>query len=224
MKNVFFIFLVLCSGVFYGGSHSPRQELQRQYLDVSRTPSDINEHMPVLSALAKDCSSAVEIGVRNVVSTWAILWGLANSSSSQRAYLGIDLVSPPKNNLYLARQLAGKNQVAFEFLVANDMDIEIPRTDLLFIDSLHTYCHLMSELERFSPNVHKYIALHDTSEPWGNTDDWEYKGDYSEYPAHFDRTKRGLWAAVVDFLQNHPEWMLKERRLNNHGFTVLQRR
>jgi cephalosporin hydroxylase len=103
------------------------------------------------------------------------------------------------------------------------MTIEIPSTDLLFIDSLHTYCHLTYELEKFSPHVRKYIAMHDTSEPWGTVDDTEYGGDYSEYPAAFDREKRGLWAAVEDFLSRHPEWRLLERRLNNHGFTVLER-
>jgi len=93
---------------------------------------------------------------------------------------------------------------------------------LLFIDSLHTYCHLTYELEKFSPKVSKYIAMHDTS--WDPTiDDPAYYGDYSEYPPEYDRTKRGLWPAVVDFLKRHPEWTLHERRLNNYGFTILKR-
>ena len=31
---------------------------------------------------------------------------------------------------------------------------------------MHTYCHLSYELDTFSPKVRKYIAMHDTSEPW----------------------------------------------------------
>lgn len=65
--------------------------------------------------------------------------------------------------------------------------------------------------------------MHDTSAPWGDRDDTEYHGDYSEYPASFDRNKRGLWPAVEDFLANHKEWKLLERRFNNHGLTILER-
>lgn len=220
MRKIFLL-LALLPALFYG---SPRSELEKHYIQAYRTRSDINEHIIPLNTLAKECSSVIEIGVRDIVSTWGLLRGLANSSEGNLAYLGIDLVMPPAHRLDLARRLAERNQIAFNFLIADDLHIEIPPTDMLFIDSLHTYCHLMSELERFSPQVRKYIAMHDTSDPWGEVDDWAYNGDYSEYPAHFDRTKRGLWAAVVDFLENHPEWMLKERRLNCHGLTVLKRR
>jgi len=66
--------------------------------------------------------------------------------------------------------------------------------------------------------------MHDTSDPWGTIDDFQqYSGDYSEYPPEIDRTKRGLWAAVEDFLVRHPEWKLRERRLNCHGLTTLER-
>jgi hypothetical protein len=65
--------------------------------------------------------------------------------------------------------------------------------------------------------------MHDTSEPFGDRDDNEYYGDYSEYPTHIDRSKRGLWPAVEDFLKKHPEWTVHERYYNNHGFTVLKR-
>jgi hypothetical protein len=104
------------------------------------------------------------------------------------------------------------------------MYVDIEPTELLFIDSLHTYAHLTYELEKFSPKATKYIAMHDTSAPWGDTDDDEYHGDYSEYPPEIDRTKRGLWPAVLDFLNKHPEWTLKERRENSHGLTILQRK
>jgi len=103
------------------------------------------------------------------------------------------------------------------------MTIEMEPVDMIFIDSLHTYCHLTYELETFSPKVAKFIAMHDTSEPWGDAEDDTYHGDYSEYPAWIDRTKKGLWPAVEDFLARHPEWKLKSRVFNRHGFTVLER-
>lgn len=66
-------------------------ELQKMYELRHNQPSDINEHLPVLRDLAKDCKSAVEIGLRDLVSTWAVLHGLsANADATSRIYVGID--------------------------------------------------------------------------------------------------------------------------------------
>lgn len=208
----------------YAAHASPIVQLNEQYKIHCQQPSDINEHIPTLRQLASDCSSIIEIGVRSMVSTWGILKGLSESSSTNRSYLGIDLYYPPMNTLSLAKELAESNGISFQFLAANDMTIEIEPVDLLFIDSLHTYCHLTYELEKFSRRINKYIAMHDTSAPWENRDDLSYRGDYSEYPSNIDRNKRGLWPAVLDFLERHPEWTLCARYENNHGFTILKRK
>ena len=198
--------------------------LEKQYTKHCQERSDIHEHLPVLRQLSSECSSVIEIGVRNVVSTWGILRGLADSPHHPKSYLGIDLNYPPEDKFRLARVLAEQNQISFKFWKGNDMDAEVEPVDMIFIDTLHTYCQLTVELEKFAPKAKKYITMHDTSAPWGDRDDTEYRGNYEEYPAYVDRTKRGLWPAVVDFLARHPEWQLKERRLNNHGFTTLERK
>lgn len=200
-----------------------KMELKRLYEHWCSHSSDIVEHVPVLHRLAKECSSVTEIGLRDMTSSWGIFQGLAENSAAKKSYVGIDIANPPAQTLDLAQRLVRAQGISFRFWQANDMEIMIDPTDLLFIDSLHTYCHLTYELEKFSPKVRKYIAMHDTSEPWGELDDNQYHGDFSEYPAHIDKTKRGLWAAVEDFLKMHPEWVLQERRLNNHGFTILKR-
>lgn len=198
-------------------------EMEKLYYSKYLEPSDINEHLPHLRRLASECSSVTEIGIRDVVSTWAVLLGLSESGAEERSYVGIDLNAPPLGALIAAHRLAEENGVSFKFVQGNDMKVDIEPTDLLFIDTVHTYCHLTYELEKFAPKVNQYIALHDTDEPWGFVDDACYYGDYSEYPVHIDRNKKGLWQAVVDFLKTHPEWTLYERHLNNHGFTVLKR-
>ncbi len=222
------MYLLVLGTIFSGLSAKTRDkaELRRLYEHHCRESSDIVDHIPVLRQLSQECSSVVEIGVRSMVSTWGIFQGLSESAASTRSYLGIDLVYPPTNTFNTAQRLAEANGISFQFWQINDMTINVAdmgSIDMLFIDSLHTYCHLTYELEKFCPIVRKYITLHDTSEPWGNGDDNTYFGDYSEYPAEYDRCKRGLWPAVVDFLARHPEWILQERRLNCHGFTILKR-
>lgn len=200
------------------------QKIYDYYASLPVKLCDIGEHMPILRQLAIECPHITEIGLGLVISTWGLLQGLSENPSPNRAYIGIDIAHPPKDNLILAQQLAEEQKISFTFRNANDLSIDIEPTDLLFIDSMHTYCHLTYELETFSPKVAKYIAMHDTSAPWGNRDDGEYCGNYSEYPSHYDRGKRGLWPAVVDFLSRHrDEWALQERKLNCHGFTVLKR-
>jgi hypothetical protein len=197
--------------------------IREMYEHHCHTPSDINEHIPILCQLAKECSSVTEIGVRSIVSTWGILQGLTESPYYPRTYTGIDLAPPPLKTLHLANKLASQQGINFKFCLADDRYFVLDPTDMLFIDSLHTYCHLTYELENFSDHVQKYICLHDTSAPWGNKNDSGYTGDYSEYPPSYDRTKKGLWPAVEDFLARHPEWSLLIRYTNNHGFTILYR-
>ena len=192
------------------------------YAGLTSQYCDIGEHMYLLKHLAEECPHVTEIGISPVVSTWALLEGLAKNPAPVRTYVGIDSASPPQDYV-LARKIAREKRLRFFFQKGNDFSLNIDPTDLLFIDSTHTYCHLTYELETFSSKVRKYIALHDTSEPWGDRDTDEYVGDYSEYPEHYDRSKRGLWPAVEDFLKNHPEWTLYARHFNCHGFTILQR-
>jgi hypothetical protein len=195
--------------------------LKERYVQACRQHTDINEHVPVLRSLARECSSVVEVEMGPMVSTWGILQGLRESSCASPSYLGIARKHP--SQLLSVKALAEASGISFKFLQGSGLTVDIEPADMLFLDSLHTYCHLLHELNKFSPKISKYIALHDTSAPWGFSDDDAYKGNYAEYPAEYDRDKRGLWAAVEDFLIQHPEWTLFEHRFHNHGFTILKR-
>jgi hypothetical protein len=200
-----------------------RASLLRIYEFSCTEPTDINEHVPKLRALAKQCSSAAELGVSGFASTWGILQGLAESPLENKSYLGVDLNRPRQNWVELAECISQSIGVQYNFLEKNELELEIDPVDLLFIDSIHTYAHLTYELETFSPKVRKYIAMHDTSEPFTFSDCSSYRGDRSEYPLFINREKRGTWVAVWDFLSKHPEWRLIERHFNSHGFSILKR-
>jgi|SRR5579862_1090097 len=220
--TLYLSFFCTASSVYTADAQS-RIELEHQYNHKCSEYSDIHEHVPVLRDLASQCATVVELGLRGMNSSWGILMGLADSTSSTRSYIGVDIAYPDGHALESTRKLAQNNDIHFEFIHANDMHIDIAPTEMLFIDTVHTYCHLTYELEKFSPFISKYIVMHDTSAPWGDADDNDYHGNFQEYPSWYDRNKRGLWPAVEDFLERHPEWVLQERRLNNHGLTTLRR-
>jgi hypothetical protein len=201
---------------------SSYEQLLEQYVLSHERPSDINEHLPTLRKYAADCSTVVELGLRNAVSTWGLLLGLAESDAMKKGYIGVDITLPEAEILEMTKGLAEANGIRFQFWHKDDRDIEIEETDLLMIDTLHIYAQLTFELEKFSPKVLKYIIMHDTSYPFEYQDERPNTG--INYPFHIDRNKRGLWPAIVDFLVRHPEWSLHERFSNNYGLTVLKRR
>lgn len=122
--------------------------------------SDINEHLPVLRDLASECTSVCEMGVRYVVSTWAFAEGLPTGSS----LLSIDIKEPSEYGGTLTNIMldCADKGIDFEFKLADTLKVKIPKVDLLFIDTDHTYKQLSQELRLHSDKAHKYIVLHDT--------------------------------------------------------------
>jgi hypothetical protein len=100
-------------------------------------------------------------------------------------------------------------------------------TDLLFIDTWHVYGQLKRELARWNRHAKKYIILHDTEvDKWlGETIRRELDADSQsrEFGIPVAEINRGLWPAVLEFLEEHPEWTLLEKYTNCNGLTVLTR-
>jgi len=154
---------------------------------------DIIEHLITLSELAKECSHITEMGVRDCVSTWPLLEGLDKGK-----LVSIDWNLPPKENLEAVKKFAKQKGLEFEFRQANTLEIEIEPTDLLFIDTDHTYEQLISELALHGEKARKYIVLHDTE------------------------SSPKLWKAIGNFL-SWGGWKVKFHRQNNNGLTALER-
>lgn len=53
---------------------------------------------------------------------------------------------------------------------------------------------------------------------------WDAKKQSVESGFPVDEITKGLWPAVVEFLEQNPEWYLKERFTNNNGLTILARK
>jgi hypothetical protein len=47
----------------------------KRYSELCQIPSDINEHLITLKEYSEECDTITEMGVRWIVSTWALLSG-----------------------------------------------------------------------------------------------------------------------------------------------------
>lgn len=182
------------------------EDILKKYQEMVDTPSDINENLHILRELSSKCNHVTEFGVRWVVSTWAMLAGAPKRMISYDINYHI--------NIELAKYLAKDAGIDFEFNVRNVLDpgLDIEQTDLLFIDTLHTYPQLVLELQKHSNKVNKYIAFHDT-ETYGYSNEF---GIFSQ-PA-------GLMPAILSFVQENPVWHIIIKKTNNNGFLVLEQK
>lgn len=174
--------------------------LTTEYLNACSTVSNINEHLPILHEFASKVSHVTEFGVSEGCSTRAFL----NADVTLRSY---DLFhNPTAQVVFDIAKGQGKN---VEYIMADVTKIEIEPTDLLFIDSWHTYAQLKTELELHSKKVKKYLMFHDTH-TFGTKDEGEH-------------TNIGLLAAIIEFVINNPQWKFILHKTNNNGLTVLER-
>jgi hypothetical protein len=188
---------VVLSPVNDGAAAPASDELESLYRRLCQEPSDVNEHLPTLRRLASGCSRVVELGTREGRSTCALL------AAQPDEFVSID-INDCRNDLLL--RLAGRTNL--QFLHGDSRDAEIEPTDLLFVDTRHTFDQLRGELARHAINIRRWIILHDTH-TFGEI------GESGQGP--------GLRLALDDFLANNPEWFVAEDYRHNNGLTVLMR-
>lgn len=184
---------------------------------MCKRPSDINEHLPTLSAYASECETVLELGVRGVVSSWAFAHGLQNNgSTTKRLFCNISK---------LETECAKENiDVQHAWISDQDLPTEPNSFDLVFID---IYGQLKRELEKFGKVAKKYIIMHDTTVD-------AIRGELLRLNMNADQmTKmtgiptdeltRGLQSAIDEFLVKYPEWKLHKDFTNNNGLTILKK-
>ena len=60
--------------------------LETKYIELCNNPCDINEHLPTLKKYAQECSTVFETGVRGVVSSYALLYGLVENKTTNNKW------------------------------------------------------------------------------------------------------------------------------------------
>jgi hypothetical protein len=182
--------------------------LEQTYNDLCSRGSDINEHLPVLRQYANECDHITEMGVRWIESTFALL--IANPET----LISIDLNHPTDYSQGVSRwetlnKCVEEVDTDFTFIQDNTNTMDIEETDFLFIDTWHVYDCLKVELERHGNKARKYLGFHDTTS-------FEVNGETAGH--------KGIWPAIQEFLDDNPHWKIKERRTNNNGLTILERK
>lgn len=172
--------------------------LKTEFIRACLIPSDINEHLPTLYDLSRNVSSVTEFGVRDGISTRAFLF----AGIKLRSY---DLnLNPTVIELFKLSRQEGKD---VDYIKGNSLEITIENTDLLFIDTKHTYRQLRDELERHHIYTNKFIVLHDM-ESFGRVGE--------------DGSTPGLIQAVEEFIERHTNWKITTQFNNNNGLWIIE--
>ena len=163
---------------------------------------DINEHMLRLAQLARQCEHVTEFGVRTGMSTYSFLHGL---SDKPRAFLrSYDL-----HDFFNVYAIRNQLEIDWTFRQGSTLEADvIEPTDLLFIDTLHTYAQVKGELERHGNQARKYIAFHDTV----------------AFGVLGEDNGTGINLAIQEWMRDNDHWALFEHHENNNGLTILTRK
>jgi hypothetical protein len=196
--------------------------------DSGKNSSDIMEHLPILYSYTKNCDSVFETGVRGCISSWAFLYGLVDCNNNNNKKLFLNDI----NYCDIAELInVGKkfDNITLHYEWKNNLLLEInEKYDITFIDTWHVYGQLKRELDKFSKITNKYIIMHDTTvdEIYGETIrvGWDAVKQSEETGIPVEEINKGLWPAVIEFLEKNPDWYLKERYTNNNGLTILARK
>jgi len=180
--------------------------IEQIYKNHCNSASDINEHLPILKKYGEKCSHITEMGVRGIVSTWAFV------VAKPKKLTCIDIKHPSSfgaeekfNNLINECNL---NNIDFKFIQGNTLDINIENTDLLFIDTLHNYEQIKTELSKHNINVNKFMIFHDTVS-FGKRNETGHG--------------KGILVAINEFLDENKNWKVIEDLKNNNGLMVLEK-
>ena len=177
-------------------------DLEKMFTIANRdTRSDINEHLPTLLKYGRSVGHITEFGVRGGCSTlaWWYAWPV-----TLRCYD----IAPCEAHDFFMSKMGNPDWLDYKFIQADVLEIEIEETDLLFIDTYHTYTQLSKELALHGNKSRKYLIFHDTVTFGKRGEDYK---------------KPGLIQAINEFFWDNKHWSIKEIFSNNNGLLVLER-
>jgi len=163
-------------------------------------PEAVKLHLEILKYYASQCEKVTEFGIDTGCSTLAFL-----ISGCKKVY-SYDLVIT--ENARMIKQAAQDDDMFFKMIQKDVLKAKIKKTDLLYIDTDHWYGQIKAELEHHHLRVKKWIMMH-------STETFGLKNPFDGRP--------GMKAAIFEFIDDHPEWQIKDHIESGHGLTILER-
>ena len=207
------------------GGHNKVEKIAQEYLEESNKSFLFNEVSPFmarLKELAQEASAIVEVGCYERGGTLSLILGLMDNGMPEK-----------KLTLYVQKGVGAREIKLLKKTIPEAIDCTVEATeflfelplesDLVYINSHHTYSRLYHELEHFSDSTKKYIAILHTHGHWEYEDEPDYTIERYRPVLEFHTDKKGMKRAIDDFLQSHTAWEKFEDYVNSHGFTILKR-
>ena len=167
-------------------------DIYNTYRKESFQESDIVFHLPTLEHYASLCSHVTEFGVRTGKSTVALIMGCKGEVHSY------DIDNSPM--VRLLQEEAENLPCKWTFHQGDTSVVTIEETDMLFIDTEHTYAHVKKELATSGRKARRFLAFH----------------DIISCPQ--------IVPAIDEFLNQYEnEYTVVHRTTQNNGFLVLER-
>lgn len=183
--------------------------LETMFRSARAVPSDINEHLDLLRQLAAECEHVTEFGLR-----WANGSTIALLAGQPAQFISYDINPHSIVQQSVLNLLQMQGRTRFQPRCGSTLEVTIEKTELLFVDSLHTAEQLKAELIRHADpmrnTVTRYLVFHDTAT-------FGLVGEDGKTP--------GLREVIRWYQKCHafPQWRAIEDRKNNNGLVVLER-
>ena len=183
---------------------------------------NLEPFVEILHLIAEKCNTVTEFGTGSFSSSVIFM--------TTPGFTGKHFITYDFRKLAVPEQVTALSQILhvnYTSRQGNTLKIEIEPTDLLFIDTQHTYTQLINELRLHSPKVRKYIACHDTVLYRHIGEGINEDLDYHICP-HL--ATKGLGDAINDFLDEDekinkkPTWKIIYDSSIQTGLTILERK
>jgi len=201
-----------------------RDTLKEMYEYACTEESDIYKHLPVLKQYADSCEHVTEMGARTGNSTLAFL----NSNTKKFVSYDYQYTNPEPHLVKGVEALkfiidsANALGINASYIGANVLEVEIEKTDLLFIDTWHVYDQIKEELRLHAKNVNKYIAFHDIA-TFGEVGENYPDLDINHPTRDKLQSGGGIRPAIDEFLEQNKEWSIVYETHDNNGLMIIEK-
>jgi hypothetical protein len=154
-----------------------------------------------LTEYASKCKNITELGINTGCSTLVFL-----VSGCKKVYSYNIVIS---QNAIKVKDAAFEDGAFFKLINKDNLKIKIKKTDLLFIDTDHWYGQIKAELIQHHTRVRKWIIMN-------NTETFGLVNPFDGRP--------GMKHAIYEFIEEFPEWKVKDHFVEGHGLTILEKK